>query len=54
MSSLIRYVVIGAALICAMGSVSAAPRPVHSPYTYSSPSDFNPATYFDDLQHKFG
>ena len=48
MSTVIRSVLIAAALIGAASAVSAAPRKVDSPYTYSDPSDFNPATFFDN------
>lgn len=54
MSTLIRSVLVAAALIGTVSAVSAAPRDVDSPYTYSNPSDFNPATFFDDVQRKLG
>jgi Spy/CpxP family protein refolding chaperone len=54
MSTVIRSILVAAALVGTVSAVSAAPRHVDNPYTYSNPNDFNPATFFDDLQRKLG
>jgi len=52
MSTIIRSILVAAAVFGTVSAASAAPRDIDSQYTYSSPSDFNPATYFDDVQRR--
>jgi hypothetical protein len=54
MSTPFRSILVAAALIVTVSAASAAPRNIEGPYHYSDPSEFNPATYFDDLQRQLG
>ena len=48
MSTIIRSVLVAVALFGTVSAASAAPRQVDSPYHYDNPSEFNPATFFND------
>ena len=50
MSTIIRSILVAAAVLGTVSAVSAAPRDINSQYHYSDPSEFNPATFFDDPQ----
>ncbi len=52
MSTIIRSVLVAAALFGTVSAVSAAPRDINSQYHYSDPSEFNPATFFDDPRNR--
>lgn len=50
MSTIIRSILVAAAVIGTVSAASAAPRDINSQYHYSDPSEFNPATFFDGPQ----
>jgi hypothetical protein len=50
MSTIIRSILVAAAVFGTVSVASAAPRDINSQYHYSDPSEFNPATFFDDPQ----
>ena len=50
MSTIIRSILVAAAVLGTVSAVSAAPRDINSQYHYSDPSEFNPATFFDGPQ----
>ncbi len=54
MSTVIRTVLIAAALIGSVSAVSARNCKIDNRYTYSDPLHFDPATFFDELQRNAG
>jgi hypothetical protein len=52
MSTIIRSVLVAAALFGTVSAASAAPRDINSQYQYTDPSEFNPATFFDDPRNR--